>query len=386
MAATSDTGTTIQRPGRRLWPIILGAIIIIVVIGGVLAYVYLTGNNGPTTSSATIQGTGATFPAPLIQNWTVTYHNLYSNVTVNYSALGSGAGIQVITNQTVDFGASDAPLTDAQLVAAPGLTLFPETLGGVAITYNLPGFTTQPTLNFNSTIIVEIYNGTITNWNDPAIQSINPGITLPSTAITAVHRSDGSGTTYAFANYLSVVDVWWNAHVGYNTKVTWPNAPLTLAGNGNSGVAGDVSNTPGAIGYVDVYYAVKNSLGVGQVKNKAGNYIMPTLQTIRWAAGNATVIISPTDLRQHIVNAAGSQSYPIATYTYILIYKEMSTNKHTNKDTAYALAKFLWWIIGPDAQALAPGLIYAELPSNIVSADQTLLRSLTWAGQQVLTS
>lgn len=380
MATESGTGTTIQRPGRKLWPIILAAFVILVVIGAVLGYIYLTRSTG-----VIIQGTGATFPAPLIQNWTITYHNLYPNVTVNYNALGSTAGIQVITNQTVDFGASDAPLSDAQLSAAPGLTLFPETLGGVAITYNLAGIPTSTALNFTGNVLVSIYNGTITNWNDPAIQSSNK-VTLPNTPITTVHRSDGSGTTYAFTNYLSVVNSWWNLHVGYNTKVGWPTTPLTAAGSGNSGVAGDVANTPGAIGYVDVIYAVQKGLGVGAVQNQATNYVLPTLKTILWAAGNATVITSPTDLRQHIVNAAGAQSYPISTYTYILVYKEMSTNKHTTKTVAYALAKFLWWIIGPTAQANAPGLIYAQLPASIVSADQTLLRSLTWAGQQIITS
>jgi phosphate transport system substrate-binding protein len=380
---STGTGTEpVKRPGRRLWPIILGLVVIVVAIVGVFAYVYLT-----STPAVAIQGTGATFPAPLIQNWTITYHNLYSNTTINYNSLGSGAGIAVITNQTVDFGASDAPLSDAQLAAAPGLTLFPETLGGVAITYNLPSSSVPSgtQLNFTSTVISQIYNGTITNWNDGRIQSINPGVTLPNTSITTVHRSDGSGTTYAFTNYLSVSEGWWSAHVGFNTKVTWPNTPLTAAGSGNSGVAGDVKNTVGAIGYVDVIYAVNNNLGVGQVKNQAGNYIAPTLQTILWAAGNGTSIISATDLRQHIVNAAGAQSYPIATYTYILIYKDLSTNKHTTKAVAYQLARFLWWIIGPVAQAKGPGLIYAQLPTNIVSADQTLLRTLNWSGQQIIT-
>lgn len=386
MATGSGTQPEVRRPGRRIWPIVLAAVIILVAIGGVLAYVYFIGNNNPTGSSATIQGTGATFPAPLIQNWTITYHGLYPNVTVNYNALGSGAGIAVITNQTVDFGASDAPLSDPQLVAAPGLTLFPETLGGVAVTYNVPGISSSTQLKFNSTILVEIYNGTITNWNDARIQSINPGVTFPTATIMTVHRSDGSGTNYAFTNYLSATNSWWNTNVNYGTKVNWPSAPLQLAGSGNSGVAGDVANTPDSIGYVDVIYAVQKGLGVGAIKNQAGNYVSPSLQTILWAAGNATNIVSPTDLRQHIVNAAGAQSYPIATYTYILVYKEMSTNKHTTKSVAYALAKFLWWIVGPDAQAKAPGLIYAQLPSNIVSADQTLLKTLTWAGQPTITS
>ncbi len=376
-----------------MWPIILAAVIIIVIVGGVAAYVFFMSNTPPGQTSASITGTGATFPAPLLQKWTTDYHNLYPNVTITYNALGSGAGIAVITNQTVDFGASDAPLSDTQLLGSPGLTLFPETLGGVAVTYNLAGVPTVQ-LNLTSDIITEIYNGTITSWTDPKIDSINPGVawgSLTTSTITTVHRSDGSGTTYAFTNYLSVVQGWWSVHVGYGTKVTWPSTPVTpLAGSGNSGVAGYVTATPGAIGYVDVIYAKNNGLGIAQVKNAAGNYVAPTLQTILWAAGNATVIPAPTDtsagrLRQHIVNAAGAQSYPISTYTYIIIYKEMSSNVHSTKLVGYALAKFLWWIISPTAQASAPALIYAELPANVVTADQALLKTLTWSGQQIIT-
>ncbi len=287
----------------------------------------------------------------------------------------------------MDFGGSDAPLTDAQIVAAPGLILFPETLGGVAVTYNVPGISANTHLNFTGLVLVEIYNGTITNWNDARIQSIN-SIPLPSTPITTVHRSDGSGTTYAFQNYLAAVNTWWNATYHYGTAVNWPVTPLTAAGSGNQNVAGAVSNTPGAIGYVDVIFAIQQSLGVGAVQNRVGNFIQPTLQGIIYAAANETVISStnPTDLRQHIVNARGAQSYPIATYTYILVYKELSINPHTSKLAAFALAKFFWWIIGPDGQSKAPALIFAQLPSNIVSGDQTLLRLLTWAGQQIITS
>jgi len=385
METGTPTETTIQRPGRKRWPLILAAVIIIAAIVGIVAYEYFTGTNNQS-ASVTIQGAGATFPAPLIQNWTVTYHNLYSNVTINYNSAGSTAGRQLITNKTVDFGASDAPLTDAQIVAAPGLVLFPETLGGVAVTYNLAVISSATHLNFTADVIVEIYNGTITNWNDARIQSINMGVTMPNVPITAVHRSDGSGTTYAFKDYLSHVNSWWNKTIPVDTSTTWPAGAVQAAGSGNAGVAGQVSNTPGAIGYVDVIYAIKNSLGVGVVQNRAGTFVQPTLQAIIYAAANETKITSPTDPRQHIVNAHGGQSYPISTYTSIMVYKEMSTNPHTPKNVAYALAKFLLWIIGPAGQAIAPGLIYAQLPSNIVSADQTLLRSLTWAGQQIITS
>jgi phosphate transport system substrate-binding protein len=219
------------------------------------------------TTAVSLLGAGATFPQPLIQQWTVSYNQLYPAITISYSGIGSGGGIQQITAKTVDFGASDAPLTDGQLAAAPGLTLFPETLGGVAITYNLQayGISNSTVLHFTSDVIAGIYVGTITKWNDPAIVALNPGVNLPSTPITVVHRSDGSGTTYAFTNYLSVTNSNWATNVGYNTSVTWPVDKLAtgVGAKGNPGVAGAVANTNGAIGYVDVIYAVSNHLGVG---------------------------------------------------------------------------------------------------------------------------
>ena len=334
-------------------------------------------------------GAGATFPAPLIQTWTAQYNKLHPTVTINYNGIGSGGGIQQITAKTVDFGASDAPLTDSQLANATGLVLMPETLGGVAITYNLAtyGIPNSTVLHFTSDVIAGIYMGTITRWNDPAIQALNPAASLPNVPITAVHRSDGSGTTYAFTNYLSITNSNWANVVGYQTSVTWPVDKLAngIGASGNAGVAGAVFNTPGAIGYVDVIYALSNHLGYGAVKNAAGNFVVPTLDTIRWAAQNATGNPSYTDLRMHIVNAAGGQSYPIATYTYLLIYKDMSVQPSMNKAKAQALAQFLWWAIH-DGQSYAPALVYVPLPSNIVSADEQLIKSLNYQGTTLVTS
>jgi phosphate transport system substrate-binding protein len=339
--------------------------------------------------SVSLLGAGATFPAPLIQQWTVQYNQLNPSVTINYNPIGSGGGIQQITQKTVDFGASDAPLSDTQLSAAQGLVLFPETLGGVAVTYNLAslGISNTTTLNFDGFVIASIYYGNITKWNDPAIQKLNPGVSLPSSQITAVHRSDGSGTTYAFTNYLSVVNRSWANNVGYSTSVTWPvdkNAN-GVGAKGNAGVAGTVKNTPGAIGYVDVIYATQQHLGVGAVQNAAGNYIVPTLQTILYAAQNATGTPNPNDLRLHIVNAAGAQSYPIATYTYLLVYKDMSLNPDLNIDKAKALAQFFWWAVH-DGQQYSAQLIYVPLPQNVVSADEQLISSLNFQGQPLLSS
>jgi phosphate transport system substrate-binding protein len=403
------TNMSNEKPKRNLGRIAIVVVVVIVaIIAGAFGYQSMTANTSPPMQSETqsmsesmsatgsmtetqavsILGAGATFPAPLIQKWTVEYHNLYSSVTINYNPIGSGGGIQQITAKTVDFGASDAPLTDAQLADAPGLVLMPETLGGVAITYNLQtyGISNSTTLNFTGDVVAAIYMGKITKWNDPAIQALNPGVKLPSATITAVHRSDGSGTTYAFTDYLSTVNSDWNSAVGHSTTVTWPvdKTATGVGGKGNSGVAGAVVNTPGAIGYVDVIYAVSNHIGVGAVKNAAGNLVTPTLQTILWAAANATGTPNPSDLRLHIVNAQGAQSYPIATYTYMLLYKDMSTNPSTTLAKAQALTKFLWWAIH-DGQKYAPDLIYVPLPQNIVSADEQVLRSLTYQGQPLIT-
>ena len=351
----------------------------------------MTGTTAMTSASSTqpqqavsILGAGATFPAPLIQKWTVEYHNMYSSVTINYNPIGSGGGIQQITQKTVDFGASDAPLTNAQLGNATGLVLMPETLGGVAITYNLASFglSNNTVIKFTGDVLAGIYMGKIQKWNDPALASLNPNLQLPNQPITAVHRSDGSGTTYAFTDFLSAVNSDWKTTVGHSTSVTWPVDKLAtgVGAKGNAGVAGSVFNTPGAIGYVDVIYAVGEHLAVGTVKNAAGNFIAPTLDTIRNAAAAATGTPNVNDLRMHIVNAPGDQSYPIATYTYILIYKDMSLNPGTTLAKAQALAKFLWWAVH-DGQKYAPDLIYVPLPQNIVSADEQLLTSLTYQGQ-----
>jgi phosphate transport system substrate-binding protein len=382
-----------QTGKKNLRYVIVAIIIIVIIAGGIYYQTTLSGTSTTSMMSETsmapvsLLGAGATFPQPLIQKWTVTYHQLYPSVTISYNGIGSGGGIQQITAKTVDFGASDAPLTDKQLAAAPGLVLFPETLGGVAITYNLVqyGIPSSTVLHFTGPVLAEIYAGNITKWNDPALVALNPGVTLPNQPISVVHRSDGSGTTFAFTNFLSVVDSAWATEVGYSTSVTWPVDKLGtgVGGKGNPGVAGAVANTPGAIGYVDVIYAVSNNLGVGAVQNAAGNWIVPNIQTILWAAANATGTPNPADLRLHIVNAAGPQSYPIATYTYTLIYKDMSTQPSMTLDKAKALAKFLWWEIH-DGQQYSVALIYVPLPQNVVAADEQLLMTLNFQGQPLL--
>lgn len=387
---------------RGVRAVIIVVVVLAAIVAGAFGYQALFSPRSVTEmtqSSVTTQsqpeqavsllGAGATFPAPLIQNWTVTYHQLYPSVTINYNPIGSGGGIQQITQKTVDFGASDAPLSESQLQAAPGLVLMPETLGGVAITYNLDqyGISKDVTLDFTGDVISNIYMGKITRWNDPAIQALNPSVKLPDVAITAVHRSDGSGTTYAFTDFLSVISPDWKSTVGYSTSVTWPvdSTAGGVGSKGNAGVAGTVRNTPGAIGYVDVIYAVSEGLGIGAVKNTAGNFALPTLQTILYAAANATGTPNPNDLRLHIVNAQGAQSYPIATYTYLLVYKDMSVQPSMTEAKARTLAKFLWWAVH-DGQKMSPALIYVPLPSNVVAADEELLRTLTFQAQPLITT
>jgi len=344
-----------------------------------------------TLPTVALLGAGATFPAPLIQTWTVQFNQIYSGVTISYNPIGSGGGIQQITQKTVDFGASDAPLSNAQLAATPELGLFPETLGGVAITYNLVpfGLANGTVLNFTPNVLVGIYSGTITHWNDPAIAAINPGVSLPVNLITAVHRSDGSGTTYAFTNFLSDVNINWATEVGYATSVKWPvDTAMNANGvgsKGNAGVAGTVAQTPGAIGYVDLIYAVQNHLGIGAVMNAAGNYVSPTVQTILWAAQNATGTPNPSDLRLHIVNAQGAQSYPIATYTYLLTYKDMSLNPDLTQQKAQVLAYFFWWAVH-GGQQYSEGLDYVPLPANVVAADEQFLLTLNYQGTPLLPS
>lgn len=396
-----------QSAKRNISKFVIIAVIIVAIIVGGVGYQMMSNNtrgsssgsstvaiastvkNSAATSAApvTVLGAGATFPAPLLQTWTVQYNKLYPAVTINYNPIGSGGGIQQVAQKTVDFGASDAPLTDSQLAGAPGLLLMPETLGGVGVTYNLSkfGISNSTALKFTGEVMAGIYMGDITNWNDPAIAALNLGVQFPNQQITAVHRSDGSGTTYAFTDYLSNVNSKFKSTVGTSTSVQWPvdKAGTGVGASGNAGVAGATFNTPGAFGYVDVIYAVQKGLGIGAVKNQAGNFVTPTLDTILSAAAASTGTPNASDLRMHIVNAPGAQSYPISTYTYILVYKDMSANPSTTQAKAAALAKFLWWIVH-DGQQYSEGLIYAKLPQNIVAADEQLLKSLNYQGQTLL--
>ena len=325
--------------------------------------------NGGGSGSVSLQGAGATFPNPLYQKWLSEYGKLHPNVRIDYQSIGSGGGIKQLKEQTVDFGASDAPMKDDDLKSAPGEVLhIPTVLGAVIITYNLQGIS-QP-LRFSSEVIADIFLGKIKKWNDPIIRADNPGVTLPANDITVVHRSDGSGTSAVFTDYLSKVSAEWKEKVGSGTSPSWP---IGIGGKGNEGVTGQVKNTPNTIGYVELAYAVQNKLPVALIKNASGNFVEPSIDAVT-AAAAASAANTPEDLRVSITNASGAQAYPISSYTYILVYKEQ---KDAGKGKA--LVDFLWWGIH-EGENFAKELQYAPLPDDIVKRAEAKINSITAGG------
>jgi phosphate transport system substrate-binding protein len=335
----------------------------ILVLGGCVS-----GGGGTDSGSIQLQGAGATYPNPLYQKWLSEYGKLHTNVKIDYQSIGSGGGIKQIQAQTVDFGASDTPMKDEDLKAAPGEILHvPTVLGAVVITYNLEG---APTLHFSPEVIAGIFLGKIKKWNDPKIAADNAGAKLPAADITVVHRSDGSGTSAVFTDYLSKVSSEWKEKVGTGPSPSWP---VGMGGKGNEGVTGQVKNTPNTIGYVELIYAVQNKLPVAQIKNAAGAFIEPSVDSVTAAAAASAASI-PDDLRVSITNAQGAQVYPISSFTYILIYKNQKDAKNGK-----ALVDFLWWGIH-DGENDAKQLQYAPLPADIVKRAEAKLNSITAGG------
>jgi phosphate transport system substrate-binding protein len=324
-----------------------------------------SGNAG----NVSLQGAGATFPNPLYQKWLSEYGKLHPSVKIDYQSIGSGGGVKQLKEQTVDFGASDSPMKDEDLKAAPGEVLHvPTVLGAVVITYNLESVN-QP-LRFSPELVADIFLGKIKKWNDPKIAADNAGVTLPANDITVVHRSDGSGTSAVFTDYLSKVSPEWKEKVGSGTSPSWP---VGLGGKGNEGVTGQVKSTPNTIGYVELAFAVQNKLPVALIKNASGNFIEPSIDTVT-AAAAASAASTPDDLRVSITNAAGAQAYPISSYTYILVYKNQ---KDAGKGKA--LVDFLWWGIH-DGEAFAKDLRYAPLPDDIVKRAEAKINSINAGG------
>jgi len=330
----------------------------------------------PTESTA-LTGAGATFPAPIYTKWVDEYNKLTS-VQINYQAVGSGGGIKSFTDKTVDFGASDVPLTDAQIDAiGGGLYMVPTVMGAVVPTYNIPNVTAS--LKFTPDALAGMFLGTITRWSDPKIAGENAGVTLPDMAITTVHRSDGSGTTGVFTDYLSKISADWKSKVGSATSVNWPGG---VGGSGNAGVAGAVKSTPGAVGYVELIYAIQNKISYGVVKNAAGKYVEASLDATTKAADGFTMPdlgnLRGQQAKISITNAANADAWPISTFTFLIVAKDYS-----DKGKAQAILRFAWYGTH-DGQSFTKDLGYAPLPSGVVTSAEAVLRAVTSGGFPVL--
>lgn len=324
--------------------------------------------------SGALTGAGSTFINPLMSKWSKEYHTLHPSVQINYQSIGSGGGRQQFLAKTVAFGASDAPLTDDQLAQAGGasnVVHIPVTQGSVVLSYNMPGVPKQ--IRFSPDTIAGIFLGTIRMWNDPKIAADNPGLSLPTWPVLVVHRSDGSGTTDIFTDYLTKVSADWKAKVGRGTSVQWPAG---IGGQGNEGVANQIKNTRGGVGYIELAYARQNQMPYGSVKNRAGNYIEPDPAYVTNAAASLKDL--PGDLRFSITDQAGSQAYPIAGSTWVLLYKDQA-----NVDQGKLVTSFVEWAI-TDGQKYANELDYAVLAKNLVQKSQAALKTVTCSGKPCL--
>jgi phosphate transport system substrate-binding protein len=317
---------------------------------------------GVAAQQQRINGAGATFPYPIYSKWFSEYNKLHPNVEINYQSIGSGGGIQQVTKETVFFGATDGPMTPDQLQGAPGKILhFPTVLGAVVPVYNLPGVTAD--LKFSGAALADIFLGKITKWNDPAIAKLNAGVTLPTTDITVAHRADGSGTTYIWVDYLAKLSPEWKSKVGVATSVNWPTG---VGGRGNEGVSGLVKQTPGAIGYVELIYALQNKIAYGSVINAAGEPIKATVEAVTLAAAEAAKAM-PADFRVSITNAPGKGVYPISSFTWLLLYENAK-----DKAQAKTMVDFMKWAL-TDGQKFAADLGYAPLPEAVVKLEMAAL-------------
>jgi phosphate transport system substrate-binding protein len=320
---------------------------------------FFTAAASMAASAETINAAGATFPAPIYQKWFEEFHKAHPDTQINYQSLGSGAGIRQLTEGTVDFGASDMPMTPEQLAKATKFKVlhFPTVIGGIVPTYNVPG---AMAIKFSGDTLAGIYLGAIKKWDDPALKKDNPGVNLPNQDITVVHRSDGSGTSFVFTDYLSKVSPAWKSKVGAaNTSVNWP---VGLGGKGNEGVAGLVKQTPGAIGYIELIYAAQNKMEYGSLKNAAGNFVKADVASVTDAAAGAAKDM-PADFRVSITNAPGKNAYPISSFTWLLI-----PNKIDPAAKKKTITDFLQWMLTA-GQAYAAGLDYAPLPKEVVAKE-----------------
>ena len=322
----------------------------------------------------TINGAGATFPNIIYQNWMLAYNQAHPDVKLNYQSIGSGGGIRQFSDGTVDFGGTDAPMTDSAIAAIGGNVLhIPTVLGAVVPAYNLEGVTQA--VRLTPDVLADIFLGKVTKWNDARIASVNSGVTLPNQDIIVVHRSDGSGTSFVWTDYLSKISPEWTQKVGKGSSVNWP---VGLGGRGNEGVAATVRQTPGAIGYVELGYALINKMPFATLRNQAGNFVVASLESVTAAAAGAMKDMGAnTDFRVSITNSSGAQAYPAASFTWLLIHKT-----YDDSAKARALVQFVWWAQN-DGQAKAPELGYAPLPKELRPWIQTRLKSITAGGRAV---
>jgi phosphate transport system substrate-binding protein len=322
----------------------------------------------PVAAQTTLNGAGATFPNPIYSKWFSEYSKVHPGVQVNYQSIGSGGGIRQVTEGTVDFGASDMPMTDGQLAEAQAklktqVLNIPSVLGAVVPAYNIPGVNGE--VKFTPEALAGIFLGKISKWNDKAITSVNPGVNFPDKDIIVIHRSDGSGTTFIWTDYLSKVSADWQSQVGSNTSVKWP---IGLGGKGNEGVAGSIRQLPGAIGYVELIYAAQNNIAYGSVRNAAGTFLKASLDGVTAAAASAPKM--PADFRVSITNAPGKDAYPISSFTWLLIPEQ-------SKDAAKGkiLADFLNWMV-TDGQKMTAALSYAALPDGVVQKEKEAIKQV----------
>lgn len=324
---------------------------------------------GVSSAETNLNGAGATFPNPIYQKWFSEYHNAHQDIQINYQSIGSGGGIKQLQSGTVDFGASDGPMTDEQLAQTPQKVFhIPTVLGAVVPTYNVEGISGE--LKFAPDVLADIYLGKIKKWNDPRLAKANPGVKFPDEDIAVIHRSDGSGTTYIFTDFLSKVSSEWKDKVGKSTSVNWP---VGLGGKGNEGVSGMVKQTEGSIGYVELIYALSNKMPYGSVQNAAGVFVKASLESVTAAAGSVKEM--PDDFRVSITNAPGKTAYPISSFTWLLVPAEWSD---ATKEKAFV--DFLNWMVDK-GQTMTEQLAYAPLPKNVAAKVKARIKEVKVKGQ-----
>jgi phosphate transport system substrate-binding protein len=359
--------------------IVVALLAVAIVVSAAFGYLYIS-QPPPTVA---LSGAGATFPVPLLNAMFTTYNSTKTNIQINYDAVGSSGGIQALEGKTGDFACSDAPLSSSDKAKTPNVLHIPETIGAVAVAYNLPGVASG--LRLTGEVVADIFAGNILTWADPAIQALNPTVGLPAENITVVHRSEGSGTTFIFTSFLSEDNAAWKSSIGSGKTVLWP---VGLAATGNPGVASVVQANPYAIGYVELAYVIQNDMAVAAIANPSGNFVVPSLESTQIAAQSGASKGLPAGDGDwsgvSLLNAPDPNAYPIVSFSYTLVYKELNVIPSMTQDRATALVQFLWWMVH-DGQGLAPELEYAALPANVVQVNEATIQSITLNGQTLPT-